>query len=232
MAEGTTKPILEVVVGDSVLAEDPETGERGEREVTHLWVHEDTIIDLQIEGHVVATTADHPFWNATDEEWQRADALESGDLVLTADGTMLTIDGMDWGSERTATAFNLTIHDIHTYFVAVDQAQVLVHNTCPWDLDSLSASGQRVMSNDGLNRAAQKLQQHGGQGNLPVVSGNVAQRNALATDLLDDILTAPGTRVVTNQGGNFAGGRTFIDTQGNGAVYDADGVFQFFGVFR
>jgi len=61
VADGTTKPISEVRVGDWVLAEDPETGERGARQVTHLWVHEDTIIDLELDGHDVATTEDHPF---------------------------------------------------------------------------------------------------------------------------------------------------------------------------
>jgi hypothetical protein len=66
MADGTTKPISEVEVGDWVVAEDPETGERGVREVTRLWVHQDTIVDLEIDGHDVATTEDHPFWNHTD----------------------------------------------------------------------------------------------------------------------------------------------------------------------
>jgi len=68
MADGTTKPISDIEVGDWVLAEDPETGERGACEVTHLWVHEDTIINPEIGGHDVATTEDHPFWNHTDSE--------------------------------------------------------------------------------------------------------------------------------------------------------------------
>ena len=61
MADGTTKPISHIEVGDWVLADDPETGERGSREVTHLWVHEDIIVDLEIDGHDLATTEDHPF---------------------------------------------------------------------------------------------------------------------------------------------------------------------------
>jgi hypothetical protein len=36
---------------------------------------------------------------------------------------------LDWGSVRTATAYNLSVDDIHTYFVAVGDNEVLVHNT-------------------------------------------------------------------------------------------------------
>jgi len=136
MADGSMKPIGEIEVGDWVLAEDPETGERGERQITHLWVHEDILVDLEIEGGAVATTEDHPFWNATDVEWQRADALDPGDLLLSADGDRLTIDGIDWLSGRTTTAYNLTVEGIHTYFVRVGDDEVLVHNVCGDDLVS------------------------------------------------------------------------------------------------
>ncbi len=231
LADDTTKLISEIEVGDWVFAENPETGERGQRQVTHLWVHQDELIQLEIDGHKVATTQDHPFWNDTDNLWQRADQLDEGDQVRTADGDLISVGGIDWTSAHTSTAYNLTVEGIHTYFVAIGSEEVLVHNTCPWNLDSLFASGQRVTTASGLTRAGQKLQQHGGQGNLPVISGNVEKLNASAAELLEDILTDPRTRVEVNQSGNFAGGRTFIDPIGRGARYDADGVFQFFGAY-
>lgn len=130
MADGTVKPIAFVKVGDHVYAADPETGEQGAREVTHLWVHEDVLVDLRIDGHAVATTEDHPFWNHTDQAWQRADALDAGDLVLSADGEQLAVEGIDWPSLRTGATFNLTVDDIHTFFVRVGDEPVLVHNIC------------------------------------------------------------------------------------------------------
>jgi hypothetical protein len=131
MADGTTRPISEVEVGDEVLAYDPETGERGSRKVTHLWVHEDALLELELGGARVETTEDHPFWNATDEAWQQAEDLDVGDYVLSADGRTIVVGGLHESRAFAGTAFNLTVDDIHTYFVQVGSEEILVHNTCP-----------------------------------------------------------------------------------------------------
>lgn len=130
MADGSRKAIADVEVGDYVLAEDPETGERGPRRVTHVWKHEDTVVDLEIDGDLVTTTEDHPFWNVTDGEWQQAQDLDVGDLVRTTQGDLVEVGGVRLGTARTTTAFNLTVDGIHTYFVGVGEDDVLVHNTC------------------------------------------------------------------------------------------------------
>jgi hypothetical protein len=137
MGDGSHKPISEVRVGDEVLATDPETGERGPRKVTHLWVHSDTLTDLEVEGgEVITTTEDHPFWNATDHEYQRADQLDRGDQLLAADGRLVRVVGLRPGSQRVTTAYNLTVDDIHTYYVLAGDTPVLVHNcgglSDPW----------------------------------------------------------------------------------------------------
>lgn len=104
-------------------------GQRGPHKVTRLWVHHDTLVDLEIAGAIVTTTEDHPFWNETDRRWERADALDPGDFVLSDDGEVLTVGR--WGSDvRSATAYNLTVDGVHTYFVSAGANPVLVHNTC------------------------------------------------------------------------------------------------------
>lgn len=61
MADGTREPIAEIEVGDEVLlAYDPETGDRGARRVTRLWVYKDEMLKLEIDGADVVTTVDHP----------------------------------------------------------------------------------------------------------------------------------------------------------------------------
>jgi hypothetical protein len=74
MAEGSKKPIDQVEIGDQVAATDPETGERGTRKVTHVWVHNDTLTDRQLaDGMVLTTTEDHLFWSVSDRTFERAD---------------------------------------------------------------------------------------------------------------------------------------------------------------
>jgi hypothetical protein len=48
---------------------------------------------------------------------------------------------------------------------------------------------------------------------------------------LDDILTAPGSRVDDVASGNFAGGFRVIAPDGRGATFDSAGKFQYFGEY-
>ncbi|MGH8572632.1 MAG: polymorphic toxin-type HINT domain-containing protein, partial [Gammaproteobacteria bacterium] len=129
MADGSTKPIAEINVGDEVLAADPETGERGPRTVTAVLVHQDTVLDLLTDdGATVTTTEDHPFYNTTDKAWQQAQDLDPGDQLHTTSNHPVRVAGLRPGTQRTATAFNLTVDGIHTYHVRVGSESVLVHN--------------------------------------------------------------------------------------------------------
>src|SRR5439155_10143756 len=115
---GSSKPIKDIQVGDRVLAADPETGEHGARAVTAVWVHQDTLLDLVVEGGgTVTTTEDHPYWNATDRQWERADRLDPGDVIGTASGRSVSVTGLRPASAHTGTAYNLTVAGIHTYHV-------------------------------------------------------------------------------------------------------------------
>ncbi|MEH1164367.1 polymorphic toxin-type HINT domain-containing protein [Micromonospora sp. CPCC 205539] len=128
MADGTSKPISEIKVGDEVEAADPETSESGGRRVSNLWIHEDDVRELGVAGSVLATTEDHPFWNATDREWQRADELEIGDRLTGPEGTPVLVTGRVSKASTPATAYNLRVDGLHTYFVLTGSAPVLVHN--------------------------------------------------------------------------------------------------------
>lgn len=129
MADGTTKPIADVHVGDMVMAADPETGERGPRGVTDTIVGDGVkeLVDIEIDGDVVTATDGHPFWVDDEGRWVDAEDLEAGDVLLLADGDTVTIDAV---RERTEVrrVHNLTVDGIHTYYVVAGDDPVLVHN--------------------------------------------------------------------------------------------------------
>lgn len=129
MGDGSKKPIREVEAGDEVIATDPDSGEQGARKVTHVFVHEDTIANLELDdGTVLGTTEDHRFWLDSGHRFERADELVAGEEVLTADGRTLPVDGLRDSTSRLAMAYNLEVDGIHTYHVG-EQA-ILVHNAC------------------------------------------------------------------------------------------------------
>lgn len=137
MADGTTKPIENVEVGEKVTVTDPVTGETTVREVVGTIVTEDDkhFVDLTVAtdggaAPLVATTS-HPFWSTSEERWTDAGDLKPGMTIRTADGTAAKVVASRKFTERQRT-YDLTVSDIHTYYVLAGQTPVLVHNSnCP-----------------------------------------------------------------------------------------------------
>ncbi|GGM12355.1 type IV secretion protein Rhs [Streptomyces fumigatiscleroticus] len=133
MADGTTKPIAEVRTGDQVVATDPETGERAVRTVTAELVHQDDdLIDLEVrdadgEMSTIRTTATHLFWDETIDAWTPAVQLTPGHRLRTTDKGHVSLVGLLPRSGRTA-MYNLTVEQLHTYYVLAGDTPVLVHN--------------------------------------------------------------------------------------------------------
>ncbi|MEV4562074.1 polymorphic toxin-type HINT domain-containing protein, partial [Kitasatospora sp. NPDC049285] len=132
--DGETKPIGDIAIGDHVEAGDPTTGEHvGSREVTALHVnHDDDLIDLTVstpDGRsvVVHTTARHPFWDDTQKKWVPAGKLTNGDALETSANAHAYVRGVALVN-GTADMFNLTVADLHTYYVLAGTTPVLVHN--------------------------------------------------------------------------------------------------------
>ncbi|MDG4762729.1 polymorphic toxin-type HINT domain-containing protein [Solwaraspora sp. WMMD406] len=133
MADGTTKPIEQVEVGDTVLATDPETGETAPKQVTDTITGngEKNLVAITIQDNeptaTIVATDKHPFWIPELNEWVDAADLVVGQLLRTAAGTHVQITAIRAWNE-TRTVHNLTIADIHTYYVMSGDTPVLVHN--------------------------------------------------------------------------------------------------------
>ncbi|MBQ1049265.1 hypothetical protein KBX50_12440 [Micromonospora sp. C51] len=133
LANGTTKAIAEVKVGDLVLATDPETGNDEAKPVTQTHTNQDTDLtdlDLRLADNsttILETTQHHPFWSQTRTEWISAAKLHHGEQLSTIDGARVTVEAVrnHRGDEQ---MHDLTVADIHTYYVIVGDTPVLVHN--------------------------------------------------------------------------------------------------------
>ena len=130
MADGSSKPIQDVQVGDEVVAYDPDTDTTQPRTVTRTYVHEqvETLVVTLEDGSTVETTAGHPFLTR-DRGWTPAGHLRPGDLLHTPDDTWVTVTGVE-ATGQTRTVYNLEIEDLHTYHVRAGTTWTTVHNMC------------------------------------------------------------------------------------------------------
>jgi RHS repeat-associated protein len=133
MADGSTKAIKDLKVGDEVAATDPTTGKRTTRRITQLHVNVDTdLTDVTVvaaDGTRTAlkTTQHHPFWDETSGRWVHAGELEAGHVLRTSDGTQVLV-GAVYNHAGREVMRDLTVADLHTYYVVADATPVLVHN--------------------------------------------------------------------------------------------------------
>ena len=132
LADGTTEPIKDVKVGDGVEATDPTSGKTRSEPVTQLHDNQDTdLTDLLVQTPtglaIIHTTQKHPFWNQTAKHWTPASALTPQTVLQTDDETLVTvIYASNWSGSQDMR--NLTVAQIHTYYVVAGFTPVLVHN--------------------------------------------------------------------------------------------------------
>ncbi|MET9904747.1 RHS repeat-associated core domain-containing protein [Streptomyces sp. NPDC006446] len=136
LKDGKTKPIGKVEPGDQVEAADPITGNhRGAREVTATHVnHDKDLVDVKVRdhnGHVrtVHTTSLHRFWDDTAKAWKPAGRLIPGHNVKSEDDSQVVIVAVH-ARHGQADMHDLTVKELHTYYVLAGETPLLVHN-CP-----------------------------------------------------------------------------------------------------
>ncbi|MFF2146240.1 polymorphic toxin-type HINT domain-containing protein [Kitasatospora sp. NPDC058190] len=136
MGDGSHKPIETIRVGDEVLATDPLTGQSAGQKVDAVIYTPDDVdfTDLDIEGDNgsgnLTATDHHPFWSGKQRQWVDAGDLTVGDQLRTPNGSAATVTGVEHRKDLQA-AYNLTVRNVHTYYVLAGSNAVLVHNkTC------------------------------------------------------------------------------------------------------
>ncbi|MFH8223139.1 polymorphic toxin-type HINT domain-containing protein [Streptomyces sp. NPDC018057] len=144
LKNGRTKKISDVQAGDEVEAADPETGRHeAARTVTAKHVHHDTdLVDLTVQDPLgrkstLHTTAHHPFWDDTKKKWVDTADLAVGDNLNTVDARHVKVAAVRH-VRGAADMYNLTVANLHTYYVLAGATPVLVHNVNEGDLCNLT----------------------------------------------------------------------------------------------
>jgi Pretoxin HINT domain/Domain of unknown function (DUF4280)/HNH/ENDO VII superfamily nuclease with conserved GHE residues len=138
------KNIEDIRAGEEVWAYDEKTGEIGLKRVLSTNEQEvHTLVELTIEGEVIRTTPDHPFY--VNNEWREAGLLETGDGIMLFSGRLARIEKVDYiynlskepvadvadflteeDETITAKVYNFEVEGWHSYFVG--WLRFLVHN--------------------------------------------------------------------------------------------------------
>ena len=123
-------PIEQIKVGDIVFAYNLDTGLCEKNVVTETFSKQtDTLFRLSIEGEIITTTENHPFYCTDLNDWVAAASLNTGNHVLLMDGTSATIASSEPVScDDPVGVYNFTVANNHNYFVS--SRGILVHNRC------------------------------------------------------------------------------------------------------
>jgi hypothetical protein len=146
MADGTTKPLDQIQVGDRVEATDPQTGAKSAQTVTAVWINHDTdLMDVTVKTatgtSVVHATQHHLFWDQNRNTWTEADQLTSGDQLHTDNGQAATVTSTVI-VPGAADMWDLTVQTTHDFYVVTtNTTAVLVHNC-----EMLGAGGTQTTS--------------------------------------------------------------------------------------
>ncbi|WP_369275786.1 polymorphic toxin-type HINT domain-containing protein [Streptomyces sp. R11] len=136
MADGTTKDIEDISVGDKVQATDPETNKTGPRAVTRHIITEDdkhfNELSLATDDGIERLTAthEHPFWSPSEQNWVETQDLNPGMTLFTDEGnTVIVTENRPF--IKHARTYNLTVAGLHSYYVLAGATPILVHNSGP-----------------------------------------------------------------------------------------------------
>ncbi|MGW1143030.1 Hint domain-containing protein, partial [Streptomyces zhihengii] len=197
MENGKKKQIGEIEPGDKVESADPGTGKhRGVRRVSATLVHhDDDLVDLKVLGKsgelgTLHTTSLHPFWDSTERAWVPAGRLILGHKLATASNGSVAVISVE-SVPGAADMFNLTVGQLHTFYVLAGRTPVLVHNS----MDKCSdAAFQTVLHNE------QEIIEGNSSHIIPGMDSRTPEGADALAEYVDNITSTPGTPLSNGRG--------------------------------
>ncbi|PZG23436.1 hypothetical protein C1I95_03235 [Micromonospora craterilacus] len=230
MADGTKKPIGDIGEGDEVIAHDPESGVTAAESVEAVHVNQDSdLTDLTVrtlDGRLVVleTTQNHPFWSETGQDWIDAAYLRPGEQLGTRGGRATVVKVHNYVGNETMR--DLTVANIHTYYVIAGNTPVLVHNCGEEIIAGPNLGSLRVSAANPSASEVAAAQHMAARGGNVVLRDPVGTRSGgMTSDLLVDGVAwdvySPTSRSINNILTNVA--KKHSQVNGGGVVVDLSG---------
>ncbi|MFF0190290.1 polymorphic toxin-type HINT domain-containing protein, partial [Streptomyces sp. NPDC005244] len=211
LGDGRTKAIEDIRVGEKVLATDPVSGRTQSEPVqaTITGWGEKSLVKLTVAAKkpgrdgTVTATARHPFWLPDARAWNNAESLPPGTRLTTPTGARTQVTAVKSWTAPNQRVHNLTIADLHTYYVMAGKTPVLVHNSgCPIGFTADTVEDAFTGMNKGGGHAIRYLIKEG----LIPNKGSVASQVKYFQENFSQILTAPEKSFDWKIGGTQARG--------------------------
>ncbi|MCG3132707.1 MAG: hypothetical protein FLDDKLPJ_03573 [Phycisphaerae bacterium] len=121
------RSIESIAPGDRVITANLELGESTVGVVSRVaYGTSKELIRVVLPNEVLVCTPEHPFW-VKKRGWTKAGALQSNDELLSANGSLIEVVGVDHEYHPCSVrVFNITVDGCHVYYVG--EGAVLVHN--------------------------------------------------------------------------------------------------------
>ncbi|WP_160150190.1 SpvB/TcaC N-terminal domain-containing protein [Nonomuraea solani] len=199
MADGGSKPIEEIEIGDEVLATDPASGRTEPRLVTDVITGDGAKnlvkVTVDVDGEQggktagITATDGHPFWVASLGGWVDAGDLKPGMWLRTSAGTYVQVEAVSaWSAPQRV--HSLTVDGLNSYYVLAAATPVLVHNVNCLGLPDRIPTDFRAIGDPNAKGGVYALVSENGQ----------VMRTGMAVDLRDRLgdhrLKYPGLRGV------------------------------------
>ncbi|WP_188316770.1 polymorphic toxin-type HINT domain-containing protein [Solihabitans fulvus] len=185
MVDGNSKPIQDVAVGDTITNSEPDSEVVERHAVTEIHITDDdrAFVDLTIaagaDNRSITSTAHHLFYSATMHAWVDVEDVKVGDQLETPGNGRATVTASRHYVAAIRT-YNLTVDDVHTFYVLAGSSAVLVHN-CAKNAPKAPQSTPNVI-HDGVNKILnnERAQRTNPDGTLDFYEGRASTPAAVA----------------------------------------------------
>ncbi len=150
------------------------------------------VLEIQTEGDAepLGVTDTHPIWSVDRQDFVVAGQLTVGELLEQADGTVTQITRITPTRGPPVMVYNLEIDAEHVFRVGEDG--LLVHNVCPWEVDTYDALKKNSKPFDDID-IHHAGQQHAMAQLIPGYNSKLAPSIAVPSRLHRQIPTVSGT---------------------------------------